>query len=261
MKYSSVCSRRLRWGRLRAGLVGMFLLLASLASHPVVAHGGVVIDSGFTPHFEWLVSIDPYPITTGQATITLLVFDLTNYEPVNDLKPTVALAPPGTTRPCCNPTELSAPIELTIDPQIYPGDYSAQITLDQPGEWALQFVAEGEERSFTVVVPVTVKEGVVQAPSSLATPDAAATATVFAQNVQTARDQNSPLAAPASPLTMTANNITTSNANDLTAAVVTTPTPATFLGFRWWVWGIAALLPIGMGWLLLRSPQRQEEEE
>ncbi len=261
MKYSSVRSRRLCGRRLGASLVGLLLFLAALAPHPVTAHGGVVIDSGFTPHFEWLVSIDPYPITTGQATITLLVFDLTNYDPVNDLKPTLAMAAPGTTRPCCNPAELSAPLELTIDPQIYPGDYSAQITLDQPGEWALQFVAEGGDRSFTVIVPLTVKEGVAQVPSSLATPDAAATATVFAQNVQSARDQNSPLAAPASPLTITTNNITTSRANDLTAAVVTTPTPATLLGFSWWIWGIAALIPIGMGWLLLRSPQRQEEEE
>ncbi|MCE7980398.1 MAG: hypothetical protein DYG89_04345 [Caldilinea sp. CFX5] len=256
MKYSSVRSRRLRFDQLGVSLFCLILLLALLTPRLVIAHGGVVIDSGFTPHFEWLVSIDPYPITTGQATITLLVFDLTNYDPVNDLKPTVAMAAPGTTRPCCNPAELSAPLELTIDPQIYPGDYSAQITFDQPGEWALQFVAEGGERSFTVVVPVTVKAATEQAPSLLATPDAAATATVFAQNVQVAREQNSPLAAPASPLT-----ITTSGANDLTAAVVTMPTPATFLGFSWWVWGIAALIPIGMGWLLLRSSQQQGEEE
>lgn len=249
LKYSSVRSRLLRWGRLA------LLLLVLLAPRPVFAHGGVVIDSGFTPHFEWLVSIDPYPITTGQATITLLVFDLTNYAPVNDLKPMLAMAAPGTTRPCCNPTELSAPIELTIDPQLYPGDYSAQITLAQPGEWALQFVVEGGDRSFTVVVPLTVKAGVAQAPSALATPDVAATATVFAQNVQTAREQNSPLAAPTSPLT------TTNSALDLTAAVVNTPAPTTFLGFQWWVWGVAALIPIGMGWFLLRSPQKSAEEE
>lgn len=260
MNDRSVRDRRLRLGRLGAGSFCLIVLLALLAPRPVVAHGGVVIDSGFTPHFEWLVSIDPYPITTGQATITLLVFDLTTYDPVNDLKPTVALAAPGTTRPCCNPAELSAPIELTIDPQLYPGDYSAQITFDQPGEWALQFVAEGGERTFTVVVPVTVKaateQAPPQAPSGLATPDVAATATVFAQNVQAAREQNSPLAVPASPLT-----ITTSGANELTAVVVTMPEPATFLGFGWWIWGIAALIPIGMGWLLLRSPQKQDEEE
>lgn len=260
MNDSSVRSRWLRLGRLGAGIFCLIMLLASLAPRPVVAHGGVVIDSGFTPHFEWLVSIDPYPITTGQATITLLVFDLTNYDPVNDLKPTLAMAAPGTTRPCCNPAELSAPLELTIDPQVYPGDYSAQITFDQPGEWALQFVAEGGERSFTVVVPVTVKateqQAPAQAPSPLATPDVAATATAFAQNVQREREQNSPLASPASPLTTTA-----SGANELTAAVVTMPEPATFLGFGWWIWGLAALIPIGMGWLLLRSPQTQDEEE
>lgn len=255
MKYRFMRSRRLRVDRLGVGLFFLILLSALPAPRPVSAHGGVVIDSGFTPHFEWLVSIDPYPITTGQATITLLVFDLTNYDPVNDLQPTLALAAPGTTRPCCKPTELSTPIALTIDPQLYPGDYSTQITFDQPGEWALQVVVAGGERSFTVIVPVTVQTASEQAPSTLATPDAAATATVFAQNVQSARAQNSPLAAPASPLT------TTGGARDLTAAVVTMPTPATFLGFPWWLWAVAALIPIGMGWLLLRSPQKPDEEE
>lgn len=255
MKYSFVRSRPSRWGRLGVGLFGLILLLLLPAPRSALAHGGVVIDSGFTPHFEWLVSIDPYPIVTGQAMITLLLFNLVDYSPANDLQVTVALAAPGTTRPCCNPGELGAPLNLTIDPDIYPGDYSVLIPLDQPGEWALQFVVEGGDRSFTVVVPLTVKAGVAQVPSALATPDAAATATVFAQNVQAAREQNSPLAAPVSPLT------TTNTALDLTAAVVNTPAPTTFLGFQWWVWGIAALIPIGMGWLLLRSPQRQEEEE
>lgn len=255
MKYSFVRVRTSRWGRLGAGLFALILLLLLPAPRPALAHGGVVIDSGFTPHFEWLVSIDPYPITTGQAMITLLVFNLVDYSPVNDLQVTVALAAPGTTRPCCNPGELGAPLNLTIDPDIYPGDYSTLITMTQPGEWALQFVVSGGDRSFTVIVPVTAKEGAAQAPSPLVTLDAAATATVFAQNVQSAREQKSPLAAPVSPLT------TTNTARDLTAAVVNTPTPTTFLGFQWWVWGIAALIPIGMGWLLLRSPQKPGGEE
>lgn len=234
------------------GITGLILLAGIVSTRPTAAHGGTVIDSGFTDHFEWLVSIDPYPLRVGSATITLLVFDVTTYDPVNDLQVTLYLAAPGTTRPCCNPAELREPIALTVDPQLYPGDYSAVINLDQPGDWALQFVTEGSDRSFTVIVPVQVKEAVAeQGGASVATPDVAATATVFAQNVQAARQQNSPLAV--SPLAG-------SRSSEM-AAAITTPAPSALLGLGWWLWGIAAFIPIVMGWLLLRSPQRQNEDE
>lgn len=240
---------------LLSGVLLGLLLAGTAVPRPSLAHGGVVIDSGFTNYFEWLVSIDPYPLQTGKATITLLVFDLTTYDPVNDLQTTLYLAAPGTTRPCCNPTELSAPIPLVVDPQLYPGDYSAVITFDQAGDWALQMVVEGGDRSFTIVVPapvVAAAAGGIVAPAT-GTPDVAATATVFAQNVQAARQQNSPLPAPASPLTIT---------DTMAAATITTPpAPFTILGLRWWLWGVAALIPLVMGWLLLRSPQQQDEEE
>lgn len=77
--------QQLAW---RYGSVGLlcFLLLADLGwPRPAAAHGGVVIDSGFTDHFEWLVTIDPYPLVTGQAMLTLLVYDLATYDPVSDL--------------------------------------------------------------------------------------------------------------------------------------------------------------------------------
>lgn len=243
------------WRRLLALLLWGMLWAGVLWSRPVAAHGGGVIDNGFTDHFEWLVSIDPYPMGTGQATITLLVFDLAAYDPVNDLQVTVALAAPGTTRPCCNPNELSTPIPLVIDPQIYPSDYSARINLDQPGEWALQFMVEGGERSFTTIVAVPVKAAPAgQAVSPVVTPDVAATSTVFARNVQQARQQNRPLPAPVSPVSVT-------NTSTMTAAPVTAAGPLLILGFRWWLWGIAALLPLLMGWLLLRTPQGQKEDE
>ncbi len=228
------------------GLLFLLLLALTLSTRPTAAHGGVVIDSGFTPHVEWLVSIDPYPIRTGQALITLLVFDLADYKPVNDLKVQVAQAAPGTARPCCNPAELSDPITMVIDPALYPGDYSAVIPLEQAGEWALQFVVEGGERSFTIVVPLTVaasppgQEAVVSL-----TPDVSATATVFAQNVQQARQQNSPLAGADSPL---AGGVA------MEAAEINTPGAANFFGLPWWLWGAAALIPLIMGWLLLRAP-------
>jgi len=245
------CCRRL-WQQwlLRFAVMGLLLLMGIGSPRPVAAHGGVVIDSGFTDDFEWLVSIDPYPLSVGQATITLLVFDLTTYEPVNNLQVALALAAPGTTRPCCNPAELSEPIPLTIDPQIYPGDYSAVIPLDQAGAWAMQFMVDGGNRSFTVVVPADVREAAPQVVAPAATPDLAATATVFAQNVQTARQQNSPVII--SPL---------NGSNGMAAAVVTTPAPSMLLGVGWWLWGIAAIIPILMGWLLLRSPQQRDEDE
>ncbi len=228
------------------------LLALAVSTRTSSAHGGVVIDSGFTPHFEWLVSIDPYPIRTGQALITLLVFDLADYKPVNDLQVQIAQAAPGTTRPCCTPTELSEPITLVIDPALYPGDYSAVIPLEQPGEWALQFIVYAGERSFTIIVPVTVaasppgQEAVVSL-----TPDVGATATVFAQNVEQARQQNSPLTGANSPLP--------GGERTMTAAEINTPGLASFWGLPWWLWGAAAIIPILMGWLLLRSPHPEND--
>ena len=251
---SGSCALIIRtWQQLFLPLLFAVLLTSLLWPRSAVAHGGVVIDSGFTDHFEWLVSIDPYPIETGQTMITLLVFDLATYDPVSDLQVTVATAPPGTVRPCCEPTDLSAPIPLVIDPQLYPGDYSERINLDQPGEWALQFVVEGGDRSFTTIVLLPVRAAPAgQVVSPVTTPDVAATATVFAGNVQAARQQNSPLPGSLSPLTTTA-------ATDI--AAVNAAGPLMIMGLRWWLWGIAALIPLVMGWLLLRTPQRQDDEE
>ena len=242
-----------KWQQLFSLLLFAALLTSMLWPRPAVAHGGVVIDSGFTDHFEWLVSIDPYPIETGQAMMTLLVFDLATYDPVSDLQVTVALAPPGTDAPVLQPGRIERPDPVGDRPAIYPGDYSERINLDQPGEWALQFVVEGGERSFTTIVLVPVKAAPVgQVLSPMATPDVAATATVFAGNVQAARQQNSPLPGPLSPLTTT---VTTD------MAAVTTAGPLMILGLRWWLWGIAALIPLVMGWLLWRTPQRQDDDD
>ncbi len=238
--------------------LGLVLLL--LFAHPLTSygHGGVVIDSGFTDDFEWLVSINPYPTLMGEATMTLLVYQITTYEPVNDLTVQLNLAAPDTPRPCCQPETLTGPIDLTVDPQLYPGDYSNVVTFDQPGEWALQFVATVPEtastKSFEVVVPLVVNAtmGGSQpiAITAVGTPDVDATATAFAQNVAEARQQNSPLAAAISPL----------------AAPISPPTetarPSVAVARRsWWLWGGLGLLPILLiGWLILRTPQQEEED-
>jgi hypothetical protein len=225
------------------------LLLATFVMpQRVRAHGGVIIDSGFTSHFEWLASINPYPVTTGEATITLLVFDITNYDPVNDLQATLYVTGPDAVPP-------SDGVKLAIDPAIYPGDYSANIPLDQAGEWQLRFVVEGGDRSFTVTVPVKVAAAsAAQAVGGDATPDLAATATVFAQNVALARQQNSPLSALVSPLTQ-------NNPTESAATILDTFVSGRLLGVSWWLWGIIAIIPILMGWILLRSPRDMGSDE
>lgn len=235
------------------GLAIALLFYIIAGSQVARAHGGVVIDTGFTPHFEWLVSINPYPVTTGEATITLLVFDATTYGPVNDLRVMLYSTQPGA--PQSAPGERSDGVNLTIDPAIYPGDYSANIPLDQAGEWRLQFVVEGDEKSFEMTFPVEVAAvSQAQASSAGGTPDVAATATVFAQNVQLARQQNSPLPVLVSPLTL-------SKPAETTAAVMRSLISAKLFGISYWLWGIIALIPIIMGWLLLRSsPQTTSDE-
>ncbi|MEZ4677757.1 MAG: hypothetical protein R2932_26425 [Caldilineaceae bacterium] len=228
------------------------------------AHGGVIVDTGFTDHYEWLVSIDPFPTLMGQATLTLLVYDIATYEPVNELAVTLFLADPEAPRPCCQPEVHTGPVTLTVDPQIYPGDYSNVVTFDQPGDWELQFVATApdaqREKTFAIVVPMTIHAtmgGSERIPIEAgSTPDVDATATVFAQNINDARLGNSPVAtpvaaavdgAPASPLPAE------------TASTLATPVGLSN-GTNWLLWGGLALLPILLiGWFTLRSPAKQDD--
>lgn len=225
------------------------ILLALFAgSQAVYAHGGVIMDSGYTGYVEWLVSIDPYPVTTGEAMITLLVYDVTNYDPLNDLQATLYARGPGKVPP-------NVGVDLLIDPAIYPGDYSAKILLDQAGEWQLRFVVAGGEKSFEVTVLVQVAAAALgQAPMADSTPNPAATATVFAQNVQLARQQNSPLAMPISPL---AFNRPLSD----TPSIIDTFVSVNFLGIPWWMWSVAIVIPLIIGWRLLRSPIPMDIDE
>ena len=109
------------------------------ALHPLL-HGGVTIDAGFTDAYEWLVALGPYPVTSGEAVVTLIVFDVDTAEPVTDLNVSILLAPPGSA-PCCDPSQHRGPLPLTTDPVIFPGDYSAAVLFDIAGEWAVEFTA------------------------------------------------------------------------------------------------------------------------
>lgn len=236
-------------------LILSIALLERSSWHPALAHGGVVIDSGYTEHFEWLVSIDPFPTLLGEAMLTLLIYDVVSYDPVNDAQVNAYLAAPDAPRPCCAPQTHRGPIELAIDPALYPGDYSNLINLDQPGAWEIQFVVDAGERAFTIVVPLTVNAtmGGSQpiAVEAASTPDPAATATLFAQNVAAVRAQNSPLAAPESPLAQPLSPPANRGAEGA-AAPPGTPND-------WLLWGALALLPIALvGWWILRSATASE---
>ena len=248
-----------QWGNnLRLALL-IALLVATIQWHPALAHGGVVIDSGYTDHFEWLVSINPFPTLMGEAMLTLLIYDVVNYDPVNDAKVHAYLAAPDAPRPCCQPETHRGPIELLVDPALYPGDYSNTINLDQPGEWEMQFVVDAGDRSFTIVVPLTVNASMggsepIAVDGPTVTPDVAATATVFAQNVAAARAQNSPLAVPDSPLAQPISPLVNGDAQGSAA-------PPAVRSNDWLLWGALAVLPIALvGWWILRSTTTAQTE-
>jgi len=246
-----------------------FILLLTFA-YPVPgqAHGGVVVDTGFTDHFEWLVSIDPYPTLLGEATLTLLVYDIATYEPMNDLAVMVYLAAPNTPRPCCQPELHEGPIELTIDPEIYPGDYSNVISFEEPGEWELQFVVTAPtpigEKSFAVVVPLQINAtmGGSQpiAISAETTPDVDATATVFAQNIAEARQITNTVGNASAQGTMPQDETAVQSLPETAVPVTSTLVTSTSGATNWLLWGGLGLIPIVLiGWFILGASPRDSE--
>lgn len=234
--------------------IAIFLLMTMQTGR---AHGGIIIDTGFTDHFEWLVAVDPFPTLIGDVTLTLLVYDILTYEPVNDLTVTLHLTAPDDPQPCCERDTTADGIPLIVDPEIYPGDYSNVVAFEQPGDWVLQFVAESPavEKSLdvTVTLPVNATMGgsepIAVAPET--TPDVDATATAFAANVEVARQVTSPLAAPISPLV---TPILTSPETPVVTTINTSSGP------NWLLWGGLGLIPLLLiGWLILRSPVEQDD--
>lgn len=233
------------------------------------AHGGAVIAGGFTETLEWLVAIDPYPTTPGPTVITLLVFNLQTFQPVLDLQgPQLYLTPPA--------GETGAQIEpilLETDPALYPGDYSAVVTLDQTGDWQARFVAAGApplEITATIRVFAGSGSGASAAPGGLpplgaaGAPDAMATATVFAQNVAAARapqifaesgQSSSPLAsANVSPLVIQVSPLATGG-----GSVSAASRPANPFGNAWWLWSVLGLIPIAALFIWALRPYQEDE--
>ena len=198
-------------------LILVSLLLGPASSTAAHAHGGVIVDGGFTDDFEWLVSVSPFPIVEGESVITILIYDLNDYSPVNGLDATLLLAPPDSKEECCEEGVHQGPIELEPEPELYPGDYSNFVQFDQLGEWGARFIVKDEKRTIDAVVSLNILPADPFDESSAAdeTPDRAATETAFAENVNSARQ--SPLETPVpnqaaspldSPLLVTDNTIT-----------------------------------------------------
>jgi hypothetical protein len=248
------------------------LILMFRSTQLAFAHGGVVVTSGLTDRYEWLAAIDPYPLTPGVTVFTLLVYDRQTYQPVTDLEGELYLAPPGSPTPCCQEGVHIGPLKLDTDPGLFPGDYSTVIDIDQPGEWIAKFTLVKAGDVLDVPVPFRVQPGRTGSlPTAGGDVGAAATATVFAQNVAAARQTPvapvsplSPLDQPASPL-MVSMRQQTGGAQAAVPVVVSAGSSATLsraptlpLLVNWPLWGGLALVPIVLIFMWALRPHDEE---
>ncbi|MEZ4713666.1 MAG: hypothetical protein R3A44_41140 [Caldilineaceae bacterium] len=113
---------------------------------PVQAHGGVIVAGDLTEKYEWLIQVSPYPVTTpGETYVSLVIYDIKTYQPINGLSVEAYLAPPGSTELCCEPGRDLGPIEILVDPEQYPGDYSILYDFSPIGQWNGVFIVEDED--------------------------------------------------------------------------------------------------------------------
>ncbi|MCX6045389.1 MAG: hypothetical protein NT075_09760 [Chloroflexi bacterium] len=218
------------------------LLCLAQPTGRVQAHGGAIITDGYTEQYEWLVAINPFPVTPGQTVITLLIYDLKTYKPVTDASAELYLAPPGSTAPCCEKGVASGPFTLTTDPVQFPGDYSATVVLGKAGQWQAKFHAVTKNGAFDALTSFTVDpgEGTYALNRGVNSTPSPATATAFAQTVDAARQGQSPLATPSlsnqttSPLPLPNSGQNATFSNRLSRP----------FGRYWWVWGMLACGPI-----------------
>ncbi len=228
----------------RIGLLALLcagLLCLAQPAGNAQAHGGAIVTDGYTPQYEWLVAINPFPITPGQTVITLLIYDLKTYKPVTDASAELYLAPPGSTEPCCQKGVASGPFALTTDPVQFPGDYSTTLVLGKAGQWQARFHVVTKSGAFDALTSFTVdsgdgtyalNRGVISTPSP-------ATATAFAKNVSTALQGQSSLTT-----TALANQTTNPLAlPDSGQNASFSARPAMPFGRYWWAWGMLAFGP------------------
>ncbi len=257
------------WTSLLLILLTASLVYLGVAARPVYAHGGIIIDSGYTPQYEWLVAINPYPTTPGPTTITILVYDVQTHRPVIDLQAEMLLAAPASAEPCCKQGVHNGPLPLLTDPTLYPGDYSTIVDLEQVGHWAglVQLTAGEQTTELEIGFDVLEGDSTANAPVATSAVDAAATATAFAANVESARQSVSPLgvsenlAQAASPLTAPDNTTQVSSplANSAASSnVATQRAPGGWLSGNWWLLGIVLLVPVVAVFVWALRPKTEE---
>ena len=243
-------------------IVTALVVLLSLFPTPVThAHGGVIVNTGYTDQYEWLIALSPYPVTPGETIITLLIYDIDTYAPILDAHTEMTMTDSS--------SAVLGPFVMETDPEVYPGDYSTILQLDELTTWDGLFqVWEKEEDKLGDIAPLElsftfeVMEG-VREPTS--TPVVEATETAFAVEVAAARSETpSPEgsngeATPVAPAVDTSNNRepeTKSNLNE-TASTATLSTPFTNesgpFGFSWLTLGLIAIVPLIMiGYWVMR---------
>ena len=129
-------------------IVTALVVLLSLFPTPVThAHGGVIVNTGYTDQYEWLIALSPYPVTPGETIITLLIYDIDTYAPILDAHTEMTLTDSG--------GAVLGPFVMETDPEVYPGDYSTILQLDELTTWDGLFqVWEKEEDKLGDIAPL-----------------------------------------------------------------------------------------------------------
>ena len=265
MKIQALLSKRMH--SIKIWILGLLLLcglhiclLWDFA--PAHAHGGVIVDSGVTEQYEWLIAINPYPVPIGESLIGVLVYDINTFEPIDGLTGELYLTPPDGPETCCQPGVHRGPIDLINDPTQFPGDYWNAALFDELGEWRLHFFIMSDELTTEIssTLEVTLLEGEGVEMPIIATPQTISE--TIAATVQSA-------AVVSGSATLTS---TTSASDEGDTPQVSTPyevtqtvesTESTSVdesasqsGQSWLLWGALGLLPILLlaVWIL-RSPE------
>ena len=233
-------------------LMALIVLLSLFPTPSTHAHGGVIVNTGYTDQYEWLIALSPYPVTSGETIITLLIYDINTYAPILDAHTEMTLTDSS--------GAVLGPFVMETDPEVYPGDYSTILQLDELTTWDGLFqVWEKEEDKLGGIAPLKlsftfeVLEG-VREPTS--TPVVAATETAFAAEVAAARAETpspedvngeaTPVP-PAAGASVNSESETNTNLNE-TASTATLSTPVTSasgpFGFSWLALGLIAIVPL-----------------
>lgn len=263
-------------GLIVALIVGIHALL--LQPQIAKAHGGVIMDGGFTPEYEWLVLSANTPLVEGPNLMSFVIYDIDTYAPVDGMRVEVLIAHQSSEVQCCNPDDHVGPIELEADPENWPGDYSYELPLDGFGNFEIKFIAyQGdsdepaiEAISNMLVLPDLSKITPEPNPNQTGTINSPLAAPGQPESpLETATDESTTTVLVTATLTTTAiattseptsESIQAAGSGGTTAAVSTTDgdTLLDQLRNQWILWSAAALIPLGLLAFLLFRPSMDE---